>query len=622
MKHAVKHIHFVGIGGSGMSGIAQVLHHMGYRISGSDVQHSPTTAQLEKAGVQVYPAGHAASHVQGADVVVISSAVHEDNPEVQAARALHIPVIPRALMLVELMRNKRGIAIAGTHGKTTTTSLVASVLAEAGLDPTYVIGGVLSSSGSSACLGQSEFMVVEADESDASFLNLLPTLAVVTNIDQDHMETYGHQPGRLQKAFLDFLHRMPFYGTAIVCLDDPQIRQILPDIARPLCTYGLGEVDYAKNPVYPGNERGIGIGSKAKPNGNAGEAGFAGERNTLSKNTDHTQSTQTQQALQGTQNLNPLSKAGPSTTKQEEQDLDLRAVAIRAQGTQMHFVVQRRAWQKRHRTQERVRLPDLAITLNIPGLHNVRNALAAIAVAMELDIPDAAVQRALAEFKGVGRRFQQHGLLPAARGGHFLLVDDYGHHPQEIAATVAAARQAYPTQRLVLAFQPHRYTRTRDCFDDFVKVLSQTDVLLLCQVYAAGESPIVAADGHALARAIRVAGLVEPVFVEDIADLPPTLAHLAQAGDVVLCMGAGSMGKVPDQLKAYTAQYADQAQAHLLQPLQPPHYSTTPPLTHSGHNSHSSHSKGLAENLLQLYPAQTAPSTLTSTLFTVQGENA
>ncbi|MFM8864396.1 MAG: UDP-N-acetylmuramate--L-alanine ligase [Limnohabitans sp.] len=459
MKHAIRNIHFIGIGGSGMSGIAEVLLNLGYRVSGSDLTDSATLRRLASLGIQTH-VGHAASHVQDADAVVTSTAVKADNPEVMAARARHIPIVPRAVMLAELMRLKQGVAIAGTHGKTTTTSLVASVLAEAGLDPTFVIGGRLNSAGANAKLGTGDYIVVEADESDASFLNLLPVMAVVTNIDADHMETYGHDFGRLKSAFVDFLHRMPFYGTAIVCSDDPGVQSIVGEIARPVTTYGLAE---------------------------------------------------------GAQ---------------------LRAVEVRAQDGQMHFTVQRR---------NGITLPDLPVVLNLAGEHNVRNALAAIAVAVELNVPDQAVQRALAQFKGVGRRFQRHGDVRTADGqGRFTVIDDYGHHPVEMAATLAAARGAFPGRRLVLAFQPHRYTRTRDCFEDFVKVIGQgCDAVLLAEVYAAGEAPIVAADGRSLVRALRVAGKVEPVFVDAIADMPQTLLANARDGDVVICMGAGSIGAVP-----------------------------------------------------------------------------
>ncbi|HMN22363.1 MAG TPA: UDP-N-acetylmuramate--L-alanine ligase [Ottowia sp.] len=457
MKHAIRRIHFVGIGGSGMNGIAEVLHNLGYIVSGSDQADSAALRRLAGLGIATH-VGHAAEHVAGVDAVVTSTAVRPDNPEVVAARARRIPVVPRAIMLAELMRLKQGIAIAGTHGKTTTTSLVASVLAEAGLDPTFVIGGRLNSAGSSARLGAGDYIVVEADESDASFLNLSPVLAVVTNIDADHMETYGHDFARLEQAFVDFLARLPFYGTAVLCLESPAVREIIPQVTCPVTTYGFGE---------------------------------------------------------GAQ---------------------VRAVDVRADGGVMHFTVQRR---------NGVQLPDLPVTLNLAGAHNVLNALAAIALAVELNVPDAAVQKALAEFKGVGRRFQRHGDWPAPAGGTFTLIDDYGHHPAEMAATLAAARGAYPGRRLVLAFQPHRYTRTRDCFDDFVQVVGSADLVLLTEVYAAGEEPIVAADGRALARALRVAGRVEPVFVADVAELPRELLARVRDGDVVLCMGAGSIGAVP-----------------------------------------------------------------------------
>jgi UDP-N-acetylmuramate--alanine ligase len=459
MKHAIQHIHFVGIGGVGMSGIAEVLHNLGYTISGSDQSDSATLQRLEALGIHT-TIGHAAENLGPAHAVVTSTAVQASNPEVIAAREKHIPVVPRALMLAELMRLKKGIAIAGTHGKTTTTSLVASVLNEAGLDPTFVIGGRLNSAGSNAKLGSGDYIVVEADESDASFLNLLPVMAVVTNIDADHMETYGHDFGNLKKAFVDFLHRMPFYGTAILCTDDAAVRDILPLVTCPVTSYGF------------------------------------------------------------------------------EEGAEVRAVNVRAVDGQMHFTVQRR---------NGLVLPDLEVVLNLPGRHNVLNALSAIAVAVELSIDDAAVQRALANFKGVGRRFQRYGEQPVSQsngGGHFTLVDDYGHHPVEMAATLAAARGAFPGRRLLLAFQPHRFTRTRDCFDDFVKVIGQADAVLLTEVYAAGEAPIVAADGRSLARALRVAGRIEPVFVDDIAGMPQAIVDSARDGDVVLCMGAGSIGAV------------------------------------------------------------------------------
>jgi UDP-N-acetylmuramate--alanine ligase len=462
MKHAIRHIHFVGIGGAGMSGIAEVLLNQGYAISGSDLADGPTTQRLRQLGARIH-IGHDAAHIEGADCIVTSTAVKPDNPEVVAAQARLLPVVPRAIMLAELMRMRTGIAIAGTHGKTTTTSLVASVLAAAGLDPTFVIGGRLNSAGANARLGQGEYIVVEADESDASFLNLLPVMAVVTNIDADHMDTYGHDFARLKQAFVDFMHRMPFYGAAIVCVDDPTIRGLLGEIQRPITSYGLSD------------------------------------------------------------------------------DAQVRATDIRAVGAQMHFRVQRR---------NGVALPDLDVVLNLPGQHNVLNALAAIAVAVELNIPDEAVLQALASFKGVGRRFQRHGEAALPGGGRITLVDDYGHHPVEMAATMAAARGAFPGQRLVLAFQPHRYTRTRDCFEDFVKVMGQADAVLLAEVYPAGEAPIVAADGRALARALRVAGKVEPVFVDDIAAMPQAILDNARDGDVVLCMGAGSIGTVAAQVVA------------------------------------------------------------------------
>ncbi len=468
MKHAVRHIHFVGIGGAGMSGIAEVLANQGYTITGSDLAASPTLERLRELGITVH-VGHAAEHVNAADAVVTSTAVRDDNPEVVEARRKRIPVVPRALMLAELMRLKQGIAIAGTHGKTTTTSLVASVLTDAGLDPTFVIGGRLNSAGANARLGQGDHIVVEADESDASFLNLLPVMAVVTNIDADHMETYGHDFNRLKTAFVDFLHRMPFYGTAILCTDDAAVRSILPRLTCPVTSYGFGE------------------------------------------------------------------------------DAQVRAVDARPNGGQMVFTVQRR---------NGVTRPDMQVVLNLPGRHNVLNALAAIAVAVELDVPDAAIQKALAGFKGVGRRFQRHGEVAARHGGSFTLIEDYGHHPVEIAATLAAARGAFPGRRLVLAFQPHRYTRTRDCFDDFVRVIGEADLVLLSQVYPAGEAPIVAADARSLARALRVAAQVEPVFVADIQDMAQAIRDTTRDADVVLCMGAGSIGNVPAQVLELAAKEA------------------------------------------------------------------
>jgi UDP-N-acetylmuramate--alanine ligase len=458
MKHKVRRIHFVGIGGSGMSGIAEVLVNLGYQVSGSDLAGNSATQRLGSLGAKVF-LKHDARQIEGADAVVVSSAVQPDNPEVAAARDRMIPVVPRALMLAELMRLKQGVAIAGTHGKTTTTSLVASVLAEAGLDPTFVIGGRLNAAGSNARLGAGEFIVVEADESDASFLHLQPVIAVVTNIDADHMGTYGHDFGKLKQAFVQFLQNLPFYGSAVLCVDDENVREILPQVSKPVLTYGTAE------------------------------------------------------------------------------DAAVRAEAIAHDGGRMRF---------------RARRPGAApleVTLNLPGRHNVLNALAAIAVAQELSVKDESVLKALREFRGVGRRFQNYGAVPCEGGGSFTLIDDYGHHPAEMAATLEAARGAFPRRRLVLAFQPHRYTRTRDLFEDFVRVLSSADALVLADVYAAGEAPIVAADGRSLARALRVFGKVEPVFVEDMAEMPAAIRRVAQDGDVVLTMGAGSIGNVPAQLK-------------------------------------------------------------------------
>jgi len=458
MKHKVKHIHFVGIGGAGMSGIAEVLLNLGYRISGSDLAANAATARLAELGAEVRHA-HSAENIQGADCIVTSSAVGGDNPEVIAARARRVPVVPRALMLAELMKIKQGIAIAGTHGKTTTTSLVASILAEGDLDPTFVIGGRLNSAGANARLGSGEYIVVEADESDASFLNLSPMIAVITNIDADHMETYGHDFARLRQAYVDFTQRLPFYGAVVMCVDDPHVREIMPFVSKPVVTYGL-----------------------------CAEA-------------------------------------------------QVRAIDVVADAGRMRFTVLRED------------LDPLDVVLDAPGVHNVQNALAAIAVATELGIGDEAIAAALAGFKGVSRRFQRHGEMPIAGGGEFTLVDDYGHHPAEMAAAIAAARGAFPGRRLVLAFQPHRYTRTRDLFEDFVRVLSSVDVLLLAEVYPAGEAPIVAADGRALARAIRVMGKVEPMFVEEIAGMAQAVRDVVRPGDVVLTMGAGSIGSVAPALR-------------------------------------------------------------------------
>jgi UDP-N-acetylmuramate--alanine ligase len=460
MKHAIRNIHFVGVGGSGMSGIAEVLCSLGYCVSGSDVADSAALSRLTALGIRI-SVGHASENVAGADAVVTSTAVRADNPELVRARELGIPIVPRALMLAELMRQKQGIAIAGTHGKTTTTSLVASVLTQAGLDPSFVIGGLLNSAGANARLGQGDFIVVEADESDASFLNLLPVMAVVTNIDADHMETYGHDFGRLKQAFVDFLHRMPFYGVAILCTDDSAVCDIVHQLHCRVVRYGFNE------------------------------------------------------------------------------QAQLRAINVRPLGDQMHFTVQQRGGAEQ---------PDLDVVLNLPGLHNVLNALAAIAVARELGVADAAIVLALSAFEGVGRRFQRYGNLPLPQGGILTVVDDYGHHPVEMQATLAAARGAFPGRRLVLAFQPHRYTRTRDCFDDFVKVMGLADAVLLAEVYAAGEAPIVAADGRALAGALRIAGKVEPIFVDNIAAMAQAIVDIARPGDVVMCMGAGSIGAVPGKV--------------------------------------------------------------------------
>jgi UDP-N-acetylmuramate--alanine ligase len=457
MKHKVKNIHFVGIGGSGMSGIAEVLLNLGYGVSGSDLSSNTATQRLAALGARVLR-GHAAENVEGADAVVTSTAVKGDNPEVLAARARRIPIVPRATMLAELMRLKSGIAIAGTHGKTTTTSLVASVLAEGGMDPTFVIGGRLNSAGAHAKLGKGDFIVAEADESDASFLNLSPVIEVITNIDADHMETYDHSFARLKQAFIEFTQRLPFYGVAIICMDDANVREIMPFISKPVVTYGFHE------------------------------------------------------------------------------QAEVRAVDAKAVGGKMHFTVRQEGY------------ADMQIELNQPGMHNVQNACAAVAIAREISVPDAATCKALSEFNGVGRRFTRYGEIALAAGGSFALVDDYGHHPVETAATIAAARGAYPDRRLVLAFQPHRYTRTRDLFEDFVKVLSTVDALLLADVYPAGEQPIVAADGRSLAHALRVLGKIEPVFVAEIGDMADSILSAVRDGDVVITMGAGSIASVPAQL--------------------------------------------------------------------------
>lgn len=471
MKFRLQRLHFVGIGGIGMSGIAEVLHNQGYGVSGSDAAQSATLDRLAGLGIRT-AVGHRAENLGDAQAVVVSSAINEANPEVAAARAKKLPVVPRALMLAELMRMQRGIAIAGTHGKTTTTSLVASVLAEGGLDPTFVIGGRLLAAGSNARLGTGEFLVAEADESDASFLHLSPTLAVVTNIDADHMETYDHSVERLQQAFVDFAHRLPFYGALYACIDDAGVATILPRIAKPVVTYGLDPA------------------------------------------------------------------------------ADIYATDISADGASMRF------------TAHRAGHADLAVSVQLAGLHNVRNALAAIAIAQDLGVADEAIARALAAFGGVGRRFQRYGTLVHG-AAHFELIDDYGHHPVELRTTLAAARAAFPGRRLVLAFQPHRFTRTRDLFEDFAAVLSEVDVLLLTEVYAAGETAIVAADGRALARAIRLRGRVEPIFIDDIATLPAQILHTIRDGDVVMTMGAGSIGAVPQKVVA-SLQAGSEEVAHVV----------------------------------------------------------
>ncbi len=460
MRHKVRRVHFVGIGGSGMSGIAEVLLNLGYEVSGSDLQDSVVTRRLAGLGARTH-VGHAAEHVATADAVVVSTAVRDDNPEVIAARARKVPVVPRALMLAELMRLRQGIAVAGTHGKTTTTSLIASILAEAGLDPTFVIGGRLEAAGSHAKLGSGEFIVAEADESDGSFLHLTPVLAVVTNIDADHMETYGHDFGRLKQAFVDFVQRIPFYGMAVLCVDDTNVRDIMPAVTKQITTYGMAP------------------------------------------------------------------------------DAQVRAVDLRPDGTAMRFTAH---------VGSNGRPRALDIHLNLPGIHNVQNALAAIAAAFEIGAREEAIVKALSEFRGVGRRFQRWGEIPLPAGGAATLVDDYGHHPAEMAATLSAARGAFPGKRLMVAFQPHRFTRTRDCFEDFVRVLSTADAVILSEVYAAGEVPIVAADGRSLARAMRVHGKVEPIFVESVDEMGAAILSTARDGDVVLVMGAGSIGGLPQKL--------------------------------------------------------------------------
>lgn len=461
MKFLVNHLHFVGIGGAGMSGIAEVLLNLGYVVSGSDLAASPTTERLQALGARIWR-GHDKRHIRGADAVVISSAVKDDNPEVVAARELGIPVVPRAVMLAELMRLRRGIAIAGAHGKTTTTSLTTALLAAGGLDPTFVIGGRLNSAGANARLGTGEFLVAEADESDASFLNLTPVISVVTNIDEDHMDTYGHDFENLKSAFVQFLERLPFYGVAVLCMDDENVRSIRPRVTKPVIGYGLTP------------------------------------------------------------------------------DADVRAIDVKAEGTRMSFTLLR---------PEHAPLP---VVLNLPGLHNVRNALAAAAVATLAGVNDEDLVRGLAEFTGVGRRFTQYGdvALTNADGslrGAFSLIDDYGHHPHEMAATIAAVKGAWPERRVMVAFQPHRYTRTRDCLDAFADVLSGVDRVVLAEVYPAGEQPIEGADSAHLADAVAARGAKRPTVVK-VEDVGAAIPAEAQPGDVVLTMGAGSIARVAPQL--------------------------------------------------------------------------
>lgn len=462
MKFVVKHLHFVGIGGSGMCGIAEVLLNLGYVVSGSDIARSSVTDHLTALGAKVY-IGHKPENIEGADAVVVSSAIKPDNPEVVAAKACKLPVVPRAVMLAELMRLRRGIAIAGAHGKTTTTSLTATLLAAGGLDPTYVIGGRLNSSGVNARLGAGEFLVAEADESDASFLNLMPVLSVVTNIDHDHMDTYGHDFNKLKDAFVEFLSRLPFYGVAVLCVDDENVRSIIPRVTRRVIGYGLTEA------------------------------------------------------------------------------AEVRAIDIRSEGTRTAYTILRPGH------------APLPVVLNLPGLHNVTNSLAAVAVATLVGVDDKAIVKGLSEFTGVGRRFAQYGQLPICNAegqatGSFTLVDDYGHHPHEIEATIAAVHTAWPEKRLLVVFQPHRYTRTRDCFEDFVDLLCQADAVVLADVYPAGEAPLVGADGRALAHAVRLRGQNNLIFCPHIEDVPAAVHKMVRDGDVVLTIGAGSVGRVPAML--------------------------------------------------------------------------
>ncbi|MBW0454594.1 MAG: UDP-N-acetylmuramate--L-alanine ligase [Candidatus Kinetoplastibacterium crithidii] len=463
MKKNIRHIHFIGIGGSGMSGIAEVLLNLGYYITGSDIKESLITKHLRALGAVIY-IGHDPQNICGAQVVVTSSAILNTNSELIAAKSQHIPIVSRAVMLAELMRFKKGIAIAGTHGKTTTTSLIASMLASGGFDPTFVIGGKLNSIGSHAGLGEGEYIVVEADESDGSFLNLLPVMAVITNIDEDHMDTYSQNIDRLKQSFIDFAHRLPFYGKAILCSDNEIVSNITSYISRPIITYGI----YSDAQIY--------------------------------------------------------------------------AYDIQAIDMSMCFTVRRYI--------DKLYIP-LKVRLNLPGLHNVQNALAAIAVATELGISDYDICNTLDSFTGVGRRFTYVGKFPVSsnnKGGFFEVIDDYGHHPVEIAATISAARGARPNSRVVLVFQPHRYTRTRDCFDDFVKVLSTVDSLLLTEVYSAGEDHLIAANGRSLARAVKMAGKVDPIFIEKSTDLPQAIIDYVRNNDLVIIMGAGSISKVACQI--------------------------------------------------------------------------
>ena len=458
----IRRIHMIGVGGTGMSGIAEVLINLGYEVAGSDLRASPVTGRLQALGIEVF-IGHAADNIGHADVVVTSSAVREDNPEVDAARRARVPVVPRAEMLAELMRYRHGIAVAGTHGKTTTTSLIAAIFGEAGLDPTFVIGGLVNSAGSNAQLGASRFLIAEADESDASFLHLQPMVAVVTNLEADHMETYGGDFAVLRRTFIEFLHNLPFYGMAVLCIDDPVLRGLLPDISRQAITYGF------------------------------------------------------------------------------DRDADYRILDVSRDGLRTHFTVRRPG-----------AAGPLAISLNMPGCHNVLNATAAVAVACDEGLEDAAIQRGLAGFTGVNRRFTQLGEVEFA-GGSAVLVDDYGHHPTEVRATLDSVRQAWPERRLVMVYQPHRYTRTRDLYEDFVAVLSGCDVLVLLEVYPAGETAIAGADSRSLTRSIRQRGQVEPVFAEHIEAVPELLDGLVRDGDVVVTQGAGDIGRLAQELAARIA---------------------------------------------------------------------